>query len=139
MIGRRRWWAVVGLVGVAAGLSCGDGPTEPPRPVPGVLTVRWTTPHADDRAALLRLVLPDGMTTATLESATPGLEVFERRSADTLRIAVFGELTSAALVRFSVPDVAAASRVVATVVEVSDATDALRASLAGYAVVIEKP
>ena len=114
-------------------------PTAPERPIPGELTIRWTTPNADDRAALLRVVVPAGMTTAVPEVATPGLEVFHRRTADTLRIAVFGDLASGALVRVAVPDVRQASRVGAQVTEVSGADDAVRASLAGYAVTVERP
>lgn len=138
---RRRLPRVVAgaMMAVATAGSCSDAPTAPARPEPGVLTVRLATPHADDRAALIRLVLPAGMTTAAVEAATPGLEVLTRRSADTLRIAVFGDLTTQPVARIAVPDVRAASRVAATLVEVADEQDALRGSLAGYAVVVERP
>lgn len=130
--------AALAVASALLGPSCAE-PTGPERPVPGTLTVRWTSPHANDGAAVLRLVVPPGMTTTSLESAVAGLDVFERRTADTLRLALFGTLGSGPLVRFSVPDVRQASRVTAGVVEVAADDDALRESLAGYAVVIERP
>ncbi len=133
----RRALAAALVAAVVVG-ACSES-TAPERPVPGDLTLRWTTPHADDRAALLRVVVPAGMPTAALEVATPGLEVFHRRTADTLRIAVFGDLASGALLRIAVPDVRQASRVGAQVIEVSGADDAVRAVLAGYAVTVERP
>ncbi|WKW11350.1 hypothetical protein Strain138_000593 [Pseudogemmatithrix spongiicola] len=125
--------AAVALIG-----SCAE-PTAPQRPVAGALQVTWTTPHVDDRSALLRVVLPSGLSATGLDGATPGIEVFHRQSGDTLFIAAFGELASGALLRFEVPDVRQASRIAATIVEVGAADDALRTTTDGYAVRVQQP
>lgn len=119
--------------------SCADSPTAPDRPEPGLMLVRLTTPHADDGAAVFRLVLPEGMTTGVPELAVQGLEVFHRRTADTLRVAVFGAIRSGDVMRIAVPDLRQASRVTANIVEVAGEDDALRESLAGYALTVTRP
>ncbi len=49
------------------------------------MLVRLATPHSDDGATVFKLVLPVGMTTGIPQLSVPGLEIFHRRVADTLR------------------------------------------------------
>ncbi|HET7232953.1 MAG TPA: hypothetical protein VFJ16_23290 [Longimicrobium sp.] len=112
--------------------ACGDGKrgvVEPPAPVPGVLTVSLATPNADDRAAVLTITGP-----AAISSVSPSTGIVEhhRTNAGTTRVAVFGALSSGALLRISVADVNQAAQYTVSLEEVADATNALRPTLTGY-------
>jgi len=141
---------VLVLAGAAVTWSCGGGgesgiaPTEPPSQppvqptvpsaVPGTLTARLVTPYTDDGAILLDITGP--APAAEIEAAAQGAVVHARANGGTTRVAVFGSLGSGALVRFSVPDVNAAQQFTAQVIEASDRTSALRASVTGYQLTI---
>ena len=123
--------------------SCGGGDSSPSQPapqpsapvaVPGTLTARLVTPNADDGAIILEISGPS----AVSDVATPvqGAVVHSRTDGNTVKVAVFGSLTAGAIVRFSVPDVNAASQYSAKVTDASDRTNALRAGVTGYAVSI---
>lgn len=138
------------LSGVAAlASSCGGGgdagvastqptttPTLPTAPTatPGTLTVRLITPNTDDGAILLDITGPAPV--AELTALSPGASLHARANGSTTRVALFGALSSGALVRFSVPDVNAATQYGAQVTEVSDRSSALRATVSGYQLTI---
>jgi hypothetical protein len=113
-----------------------EQPTQPSAPaaVPGTLTARLVTPNTDDGAILVEIAGPTPV--ADVATPVPGAVVHSRGSGNTARVAVFGSLAAGALVRFSVPDVNAASQYTATVTEASDRANALRASVTGYQITI---
>ena len=141
---------VVLLASIAAvASSCGGGgdasvpttqptptPTLPTTPIatPGTLTVRLVTPNTDDGAILFEITGSSPL--AELTALSQGASVHARANGNTTRVAVFGALASGALVRFSVPDVNAASQYSAQVTEVSDRSSALRPSVTGYQLTI---
>ena len=122
------------LLGIALlSPACSDT-TAPPQP--GELSLRFTSPHTTDAAAIVTLTVPAGVTIAEVTAVDEDVAVFHRASGTTVRIAVFGPLASGALARFMVPNVRDAGRYSVQLVEVADETNALRASLAGYTVTV---
>jgi hypothetical protein len=113
-----------------------EQPTQPAAPVavPGTLTARLVTPNIDDGAILVEISGPTPL--ADLATPVPGAVLHSRASGNAAHVAVFGSLAAGALVRFSVPDVNAASQYTATVTDASDRANSLRASLTGYAITI---
>lgn len=113
-----------------------EQPTQPTAPaaVPGTLTAHLVTPKADDGAILVEITGPAPL--ADLSTPVPGAVVHARANGNTAHVAVFGALAAGALIRFSVPDVNAASQYTATVTDASDRANALRASLTGYQITI---
>ncbi len=132
---RTLWLA---LVAALFSGSCADGPTAP-RPEPGSLIVSFTTPNVDDRAAMFTVVLPPGTTTGSPVLSASGLEVFHRRVADTLRVAVFGAIPSGELLRIAVPDLRQVPRMTVSLLEVAAENDALRESFSGYTIRVSRP
>ena len=129
---RSRWiFAIVAALSVGA--ACSDNPTSVSARA-GTLTLRLTTPHADDGAMTFEV------SGAPIDGATAvdaSLRLFTRReSGSTVIGAVVGALDNGAVVTLHVPDVGAAARYTTTVLEVADRQDALRASLAGYALTV---
>ena|SRR5688500_4520478 len=129
--------------------ACGGGdsgstttqptPPEPVQPtvpvaVPGTLTVRLVTPNTDDGAILLEINGP--VPAAELTSAAQGAIVHARANGNTSRVAVFGAIASGALLRFSVPDVNAAPKFSAQILEASDRGSALRPGVTAYQLTI---
>jgi hypothetical protein len=118
--------------------SCGDGGgggTEPTPPTPGALTVSLTTPNTGDRAIIVQITGPE---IAGVEAGTAGYVVHSRATAPgTVRAAVFGALGSGPLLRFQVPDVNGVAAYSASVVEVADASNALR-EIAGYTAAVAR-
>jgi hypothetical protein len=104
--------------------ACQDGPT---RPEPGVLTLSLTT-AADDRAVIVSVQGPEAMD--RVEAANAAYAVHSRGTGTSFRAAVFGRLASGPLLRFAVPDVNKATSYTATVVEMADASNQLRAGTA---------
>lgn len=129
--------ALLMIVAAALGAACGDSPNGPPTPVPGTLTVTLVTPRADDRAMVVRVTGPEGMTEVATANASYALH--SRGTGTSFRAAAFGDLAGGALLRFRVPDVNRSAEYAATVVEVSDGANALRADLAGYRLSISRP
>ena len=129
---RTRW--VVALVAVLSlGAACSDSSTGGSARA-GVLTLRLTTPHADDGAMTFQVSGPP-IDSATVANAS--LRLFTRRDGGSTVVgALVGALADGAGITLHVPDVGAVARYTATVLEVADRQDALRASLAGYALTV---
>jgi hypothetical protein len=110
--------------------------TQPPAPVPGVLTLSLATPNADDRAVMISVSGPGpiGETTASGE----GYVLHSRVNSTGFRAAVFGNLVSGALLRFAVPDLNKTGSYQAAILEVSDAGNSLRSSTTGYSITITR-
>lgn len=127
----RRWMAAAAALALAAGCADrkpGGGVTDPP--VPGVLVATLVTPHEDDRALVVELRGPG---IAEVQAAPGSGHTLHSRSADgAVRAAVFGRLQAGALLRFRVPDVGAASRYSARVLEASGADNTLRVDAGAY-------
>lgn len=149
--GVRRARTVLLAAIAAVASSCGSGgdagvtptqatptPTLPTAPTatPGTLTARLVTPNTDDGAILLDITGPASV--GELTALTPGASLHARSNGNTTRVAVFGTIASGAFVRFSVPDVNAVSQYSAQVTEVSDRSSALRATVSGYQLTIER-
>ncbi|MFL5578838.1 MAG: hypothetical protein ACJ8AO_00555 [Gemmatimonadaceae bacterium] len=138
LVRARALLAAFSLVAAAAlAVACGESPNGPPTPVPGTLTVTLVTPRADDRAMVVRVTGPAGMTEVATANASYALH--SRGTGTSFRAAAFGDLAGGALLRFSVPDVNRSAEYAATVVEVSDGANALRTDLAGYRLSISRP
>jgi hypothetical protein len=99
----------------------------------GTLTLRLTTPHADDGAMTFTV---SGGPIDSAAAVNASLRLFARRDGETLNGAVVGALANGAVITVYVPDAGAAARYTATVVEVADRQDALRPSLSGYAITV---
>jgi hypothetical protein len=133
---RARWLVLAALLA-----TCGE-PTAPPvqpqpQPQPGVLVVRLVTPNDDDGAVVVRVSGPGQMTSIAAGGA--GLVLHARPDGAAFSAAVFGDVASGApLLRFTVPDVAAVLQYSATLVEVADEGNAVRAGTEGYALTVER-
>ncbi len=128
------WILAVGAV-LLGGVACSNDATGGD-PLGGTLTLRLTTPHADDGA--MRFVV-SGPAIDTAEAINASLRLFTRsEGGSTVVGAVVGTLANGAVITLHVPDVGAAARYTATVLEVADRQDALRTSLAGYALTVDR-
>lgn len=116
--------------------TCGDSPTAPAAPEPGtiVATLRGATPG--DAAMIVRVHGPG--TLGSMTSASAGYALHARAAGDSARAAVFGAVANGPLFQLSVPDVHRIAEYRATVVEVSDGTNALRDDVSGYALTFER-
>lgn len=127
-------WMLAMVAVLLVGVSCSDYATGGGKQA-GTLTLHLTTPHVDDGVMSFRVRGP------AIDSALAGngsLRLFTRREDDSTVVAVVvGTLVSGAVVTLQVPDVGAAAGYSATVLEVADRQDALRASLAGYALTVD--
>lgn len=121
---------LVGSVG-----ACSDSGTGPDTPKPGQLSVALTTPNSSDRALLLRIVGPDAIT--GVSAAGPYL-VHAQSGSATVNVAVFGALATGPLLRFQVPDVAAAGSYSVSLIEVADESNKLRGSTTGYSFAVSR-
>ena len=129
----RSRWIFVMVAALSVGAACSDDPTAGVTQA-GTVTLRLTTPHADDGAVLFE-VSGGPIDTATAGNAS--LRLFTRRaSGSTIVGVVAGVVTNGAVVTLRVPDVGAAAGYTARVVEVADRQNALRTSLAGYALTV---
>jgi len=131
---RVRWlFAVAALL---LGAACSDAPTGTGGPGAGTLIVRLTTTHTDDGAVLFEL---SGPSIESVVAVNASLRLFTRRANDSTIVgAVVGVVANGAVVTLRVPDVGAAARYTARVLEVADRDDVLRASLAGYALTVNR-
>ena len=128
----RSRWIFVMVAALSVGAACSDDPVGGAQA--GTLVVRLTTPHADDGAVLFE-VSGGPIDTATAGNAS--LRLFTRRaSGSTIVGVVAGVVTNGAVITLRVPDVGAAAGYTARVVEVADRQNALRTSLAGYALTL---
>lgn len=122
------------LLAAALLSACDAG--EPAAPLPGELTVALATPNPVDGALLIAVSGPDAVVSA--QPAAPGAVVRMRSQGTTTHLAVFGTLADGPLLRISVPDVRQAARYTATVREAADPANAVRPSLAGYALTVSR-
>ena len=99
----------------------------------GTLTVRLTTPNADDGAMTFRV---SGGPIDSALAVNQSLRLFTRADGATVVGVVVGALAEGAVITLHVPDVGEAARYSATVLEVADRQDALRGSLTGYALMV---
>lgn len=125
------------LLAIAAALlvsaACTDEPTNPGSGS-GTLTVQLTTPNGDDEALSFEISGP-----VDSVSAAGSLQLFTRRlDGSTVLGAVIGPLDNGAIVTLHVPDASAVAVYRVTVLEVADHEDALRSSLAGYALNVSR-
>lgn len=101
----------------------------------GTLTLRLDTPNADDGAMTFQV---SGGVIDSARAVNQSLRVFTRAEGGTVVGVVVGTLSGGAVITLHVPDVGAAAGYSATVLEVADRQDALRASLAGYALTVSQ-
>jgi len=128
-------WVLAILAMPLLGVACSNDVTGG-GPQAGSLTLRLTTPHADDGAMTFQVSGP-AIDNATAANAS--LRLFTRREGGSTVVgAVVGALANGALITLRVPDVGAAARYSATVLEVADRQDALRTSLTGYALTVTR-
>jgi hypothetical protein len=126
----RPGWIFALMAALSVSAACSKDPVAIV-PHAGTLTVRLTTQHVDDGALTFTLSGP-AINNATAANAS--LRLFTRGSGESTIVGVLvGALANGAVVTLNVPDVTAAAGYAAQVLEVADRNDALRASLAGYA------
>lgn len=127
----RRWRAwVVAAVAVWGGWSC----TDPVRPEPGMLLVVLSGAQPGDAALLFSVQGPDSLGAIT---GAPGYQVYARTMEGGFRVAVFGAVNDGEILRFAVPDVRRATLWSATLLDVADTANALRAS-GGYVLAVAR-
>jgi len=127
---------LLSLAALAVLGACDKEPSGPPAPVPGTLTVSLTAPGSAARAVMVTVSGPEAIT--AVESANPAYVVHSRGSGTTFRAAVFGTLSSGALLRFSVPDVGKAASYAVAVMEVADAENRIVEGSTGYSAAVSK-
>lgn len=113
-----------GIILLAGMLVAACGKDAPTGPVSGVITVNLSTASADDRAVLISVTGPEEI--SGIEVANPSYTLHSRGSGTAFKAAVFGNLGAGALLRFTVPDVNKVASYTATVIQVSDAGNAVR-------------
>jgi hypothetical protein len=125
------------LLGVMAALSLGAACTDDPNSGAaraGSVSLRLTTPYADDGALLFEV---SGPQIDSARAVNGSLQLFTRRvGSSTLAGVVVGAVANGTVVTLQVPDVGAAAGYSARVIEVADRHDALRASLTGYTLAV---
>lgn len=126
----RSGWIFALVAALSVSAACSDDPVAG-GPQAGTLSLRLTTPHVDDGALTFTL---SGLPINNATAANASLQLFTRRSGDASVVGILvGDLANGAVVTLNVPDVRAAAGYAAQLLEVADRNDALRASLAGYA------
>jgi len=131
MNGSRWVFAIIAIL--LLGVACSNDATGGQMQA-GTLTLRLTTPHADDGAMTFQV---SGAPIDSAVAINGSLRLFTRREGSSTVVgAVVGALGNGAVIRLDVPDVGAAARYTATVLEVADRQDALRASLTGYVLTV---
>lgn len=114
--------------------ACDSGPTGGGGP--GTLKVVLSSPNATDDAILIRLDGPD-MSDVVVSGA--GRTAYVRTvSATRVVVAIVGPVSSGEQLRFDVPDTKRSADYLATVLEVSDATNTLRATPATYTLRVQR-
>lgn len=132
---KRTCWILAMAAVLLAGVACSGDVTG--GGTPGTLTLRLTTPHADDGAMTFRVSGP-AIHGATL--ADGSLRLFTRlENGSTLVGVLVGAVASGAVVTLQVAEVRGPdARYTATVLEVADRQDALRGSLVGYELTVSR-
>jgi hypothetical protein len=111
--------------------TCGDSPTAPTPPEPGTLVVTLQGARPGDGAMIVRVRGPGAI--GAVVAASAGYVLHARAAGDSARAALFGPVANGPLFAISVADVHRIAEYRATVVEVSDATNALRDDVSAYA------
>lgn len=107
-----------------------SGPSGPPPAAPGTLKVVLSNPNPDDTAILLRVT---GPVVNTPQLLATGVMIYHRAVAPgVLDVILVGSPVSGDLFTMDVPDADPTTDFSATVVEVADASEALRPDLSGY-------
>ncbi len=114
--------------------ACDSGPTGGGGP--GTLKVVLSSPNATDDAILIRLDGPD--MSDVVVSGTGRTSYVRTVSATRIVVAIVGPVSSGEQLRFDVPDTKRSADYLATVLEVSDATNALRATPASYTLRVQR-
>ena len=122
------------LLAAALLSACDAG--EPAKPLPGELVVSLATPNPADGAMVVTITGPGAV--GAVQAAAAGNVVRSRTQGATTSVAVFGAIAAGPLVRIAVPDVRQAEGYTATVREAADPANALRPSLAGYALTVSR-
>jgi len=127
-------WIFAVLAALLVSVACSDNPSGSVAQG-GTLTLRLTTPHTDDGAMTFAVTGPP---IDSVMAVNASLRLFTRRASGgpTIIAVVVGAVANGAVVTLQVPDVGAAAGYTARIVEVADRQDALRASLAGYALTV---
>ncbi len=116
--------------------GCDSGPTGGGAPTPGALKVVLASPNASDAAILIRL---DGLDMSNVVVSGTGRTAHVRNVSDTrMLVAIFGPVSSGEQLRFDVPDTKKRAEYSAIVVDVSDATNALRATPSAYTLQVQR-
>ncbi len=118
------------IAGLLAAVACDDAPPEP-QPVPGDLDVTLVSPNGSEGAAVLETA-DEGVTEISVEE---GLQAFHWTEGGLTRIVLLLDDVGELRFRMSVTDVNRPPRL--DLVEVSDAMNRLRTSLAGYEIAVE--
>jgi hypothetical protein len=126
------------IAGLLAAVACDDAPPEPqpvpgdlPQPVPGDLDVTLVSPNGSEGAAVLETA-DEGIVEISVEE---GLQAFHWTEGGLTRIVLLLDDVGELRFRMSVTDVNRPPRL--DLVEVSDAMNRLRTSLAGYEIAVE--
>ena len=131
-----RWTRAFGILYITSAfalVACGRD-KGPAGPRAGELTLTLTTPFPDDGAILVAITGPG---IGTVRATSDALALHSRAVAGGVRVAVFGDIASGSLLRIAVPDASQASKYSASVIEVSDRANAVRAVLSGYKAKVE--
>lgn len=118
---------LMALAAVAVG--CGDKATSP-IPTPGSAIVSLATPNSDDGAVVVTLTGPGFSTFAT---ASSGYLIYSRLAGgQEARVILIGDVTAGPLFTFKIAAGSDVSAYAATVQQVANRSDALRASTSSY-------
>jgi len=110
--------------------GCNDSVTGPVGPATATVTL---TSAATDGAILLRVTGPRFESAPA--AANPGLLVYSRQVSDSeLAVAVFGPIANGALFQVDIRDGRNVGRYTASIVQVADRENDLRADVSGYSV-----
>ena len=113
----RSRWSFALVAALVLGEACSQDPTSGSPPRAGTLTLRLTTPRADDGALVFEV---SGPPIDSVVAAGAPLRLFTRRAdGSTLVGAVVGDVANGAIVTLQVPDVGAARLYTARVIEVA--------------------
>jgi len=130
----RTGW-IFAMVAALLGAACSNEPTSS-APRAGTLVLRLTTPNADDGAVLFKVSGPPIDTAVAVDAS---LRLFTARTdRSTVVGVVVGVVDNGAVVTLQVPDVGLAGGYTAQVLEVAGRQNALRPSLAGYALTVAR-
>jgi hypothetical protein len=122
------------VLGLVFGIACSDPGSGPPQP--GTLTLQFTTNVTTNRAAMIEITGPNNI--SAVQAVAAGVTVFSTEAGRTVKAIVTGTLASGPLLRFTVEDVNRVNSFNASIMELADQNNALRTSLSGHSVRIQK-